>query len=83
MTSYSMNVIYGFPGFDFAVVLPSCLERYKTVALLCHNNRLKSSLRGVMKIENTIDTPNPTNKIMHINKTTFIIEDVSPIILIV
>jgi hypothetical protein len=48
-----------------------------------HNNRLKSSLRGVMKIEKTIDTPNPTNKIMHINKTTFIIEDVSPIILIV
>jgi len=36
-----------------------------------------------MKIENTIDTPNPTNKIIHISKTTFIIEDVSPIILIV
>jgi hypothetical protein len=48
-----------------------------------HRNRLKISLRGVMKIENTIDTPNPTNKIIHISKTTFIIEDVSPIILIV
>jgi hypothetical protein len=48
-----------------------------------HNNQLRSSLRGVMKIENTINIPNPTNKIIHISKTTFIKEVVSPMILIV